>query len=226
MNKKIKNILLWTIDLGINLGIIAVLVFVIQKWIIAPFDISGASMCNTFNFIKEKCETGYGEKIIINEATYLFNEPVRGDVVVFKPHPDEDKYFIKRVIGLPGETIQIKNGEVYITDKENKKTLKLNEDYLNENNKGKTTAYFSDLATFKVPEGSYFMLGDNRRESTDSRSCFMQSINESCKDSPEKAFVKKELIRGKAFVAWWPLQNMRLINNPIYQANSESLEEK
>ncbi|MFA6305255.1 MAG: signal peptidase I [Candidatus Gracilibacteria bacterium] len=226
MDKKIKNILLWILDLGINLGIIAILVFVIQTWLIAPFDVSGASMCDTFNLIDEKCQTGYGEKIIINEATYLFNEPVRGDIVVFKPQEDGDKYFIKRVIGLPGETVQIKNGEVYVTNKENKETFKLNEDYLNEKNKGKTTAYFSDFSTFEVPEGSYLLLGDNRRESTDSRSCFMQSINESCKDSPEKAFVKKELIRGKAFVAWWPLQNIRLIKEPIYQTNSESLEEK
>jgi len=216
MNKKLKNILLWIFDLAINLVIIAVLVFVIQKWLIAPFDVSGASMCNTFNLIDNKCQSGYGEKIIINEATYLFNDPVRGDVVVFKPHQDEDKYFIKRVIGLPGETVQVKNGEVYITDKDNKNTVKLNEDYLSEENKGKTTAYFSDFATFKVPEGSYFLLGDNRRESTDSRSCFMQSINESCKTSPGKAFVKKEAIRGKAFVAWWPLQNFRLVKLPVY----------
>ncbi len=216
MNKKLKNILLWTFDLAINLGIIAILVFVIQKWLIAPFDISGASMCDTFNLIDEKCESGYGEKIIINEATYLFNDPIRGDVVVFKPQENEDKYFIKRVIGVPGETVQIKNGEVYITDKENKNTIKLNEEYLNEENKGKTTAYFSDFATFQVPEGSYFLLGDNRRESTDGRSCFMQSINESCKNSPEKAFVKKEFIRGKAFVAWWPLKNIRFIKMPTY----------
>ncbi|MDP2642654.1 MAG: signal peptidase I [Candidatus Peregrinibacteria bacterium] len=226
MNKKLKNILLWIFDLGINLGVIAILVFVIQKWLIAPFDVSGASMCDTFNLVEEKCQTGYGEKIIINEATYLFNDPVRGDVVVFRPHEDEDRYFIKRVIGLPGETVQIKNGEVYISDKDGKETYRLNEDYLNENNKGKTTAYFSDFATFEVPEESYFLMGDNRRESTDGRSCFMQSINESCKNSPEKAFVKKEMIRGKAFIAWWPLQNIRFVEIPTYQTNSESLEEK
>jgi len=216
MNKKLKNILLWTFDLAINLGIIAILVFVIQKWLIAPFDVSGASMCNTFNLIDEKCQSGYGEKIIINEATYLFNDPARGDVVVFNPNEAEDKYFIKRVIGLPGETVSIKNGEVYITDKDKKTTTKLNEDYLNEENKGKTTAYFSDFDTFKVPEDSYLLFGDNRRESTDARSCFMQSINESCKNSPEKAFIKKSAIRGKAFVAWWPLKNFRLVKMPIY----------
>ncbi|MCK9186911.1 signal peptidase I [Candidatus Gracilibacteria bacterium] len=215
MNKKLKNVLLWGLDLGINLGIIVILVFVIQKWLIAPFDVSGASMCDTFNLIEGECQSGYGEKIIINEATYLFNEPVRGDVVVFKPRKEEDKYFIKRVIGLPGETVQIKNGEVYITN-EKEEITKLDEKYLNDNNKGKTTAYFSDFATFEVPEGSYFLLGDNRRESTDSRSCFMQSINESCKNSPEKAFIKKELIRGKAFIAWWPLQNLRLVKEPVY----------
>lgn len=173
-------------------------------------------MCSTLNEINNKCETGKGEKIIINEATFLFNNPKRGEIVVFKPSKEEEKYYIKRVIGLPGETVSIKNGEVYITEKDNGNTFKLQEDYLNTDNKGKTTAYFSDFTTFKVPEGSYFMLGDNRRESTDSRSCFMHSIDESCKSTPEKAFVKKDLIRGKAFVVWWPLQDLRLIKEPVY----------
>ena len=105
MKEKTKKVLLWLLDLIINIGIIFVLVLVIQKWIIAPFDVSGASMCDTLNLINNECHNCYGEKIIINEAVYLFNEPERGDIVVFKVPNSEEKYFIKRIIGLPGETV-------------------------------------------------------------------------------------------------------------------------
>jgi len=229
MDKKNKKILLWILDLGINVGVILILVFVIQKWLIAPFDISGASMCDTLNYIEGECESGYGEKIIINEAGYIFSDPARGDIVVFKAEQEEDKYYIKRVIGLPGETVEIKNGKVYITKINEDEAKKLNEEYLNTNNFDNTQAYFSDFSVFTIPEDHYFMLGDNRGASTDSRSCFMNSINLSCKNSPERAFISKENIRGKAWIIWWPLQNLRTIDHPEYlldQVSSESLAEK
>ena len=227
MKEKTKRILLWILDLTINIGIIFVLVLIIQKWVVAPFDVSGASMCDTLNFVDGECKNGYGEKIIINEAGYFFSEPERGEIVVFKaPHdnPDEEeKYFIKRVIGLPGETVEIKKGEIYVTPKDSKEAVKITEDYLNADNKGKTKTFFSGFSVFEVPENKYFLLGDNRGASTDSRSCFSSSISIDCKNSPDKAFINKDAIRGKAWIVWWPLTNIRIIDHPEY---SESLAEK
>ena len=141
MNVKVKKVLLWFLDLGINIAIIFGLVLIIQKWFIAPFDVSGASMCNTLNYIDGECENSYGEKIIINEATYLFTSPQRGEIVVFKADEGEDKYYIKRIIGLPGETVEVKNGNVYITEVGKTESYTLLEEYLSPENKGNTKSY-------------------------------------------------------------------------------------
>jgi signal peptidase I len=209
MKNSTKKIGLWFLDLIINIAIIFSLVLVIQTWIIAPFDVSGASMCDTLNFVDDQCQGSYGEKIIINEAGYLIGDPERGDVVVFSSPADEDKYYIKRVIGLPGDNVEIKAGEVYVNE------IKLKEDYLNESNNGKTQSHFN-FNVFDVPEGSYLLFGDNRKASTDSRTCFQGSISADCKKNPELAYVKRDLIRGKAWVVWWPVQNIRLMKDPEY----------
>lgn len=230
VKEKYKKILLWLLDLGINVAIIFILVLVIQKWIIAPFDVSGASMCDTLNNVNGECTNSYGEKIIINEALYLFNDPERGDIVVFKIEGTEEKYFIKRIIGLPGDTVEIKAGDVYVTPTGIKEKIKLKEDYLNATNRSNTKSYFSGFSVFNVPENKYFVLGDNRQQSTDSRSCFQSNnIDISCKDHPEAAFIDRKAIRGKAWVVWWPLKNIRTLKKTEYpeiQANSESLAEK
>lgn len=220
MKEKHKKALLWLLDLAANLAIIIILVMVIQKWIIAPFDVSGSSMCDTLNLIKGECVRGEGEKIIINEALYVFGEPKRGDIVVFKSPSKEEKYFIKRIIGLPGDKVEIKNGGVFVNGTE------LDEKYLNSSNKGKTETFFSNFSTFEVPAEKYFLLGDNRQASTDSRSCFQSSISLDCKEHPENAFIERENIRGKAWFVWWPLPNIRLIPHSEYPEFSASLEEK
>lgn len=224
MIKNLKNII---VDVITNLAIIIVLVLVIQKWIIAPFDVYGSSMCDTLNNLEGECQHQFGEKIIINEIGYELGTPERGEVVVFKaPQEDETRFFIKRVIGLPGDTVEIENGQVYLTKAGSDRRVKLEENYLNEDNKGHTENYISDFNKFKVPEGKYFLMGDNRMASTDSRTCFESGIRLSCRENPERSYISRENIRGKAWVVWWPLNKIRKIDHATYPELSESLAEK
>jgi signal peptidase I len=232
MNNKVKKALLWLLDLAINVAIIFGLVLIIQRWFIAPFDVSGASMCDTLNYLEGECINDYGEKIIINEATYLFNDPERGEIVVFTTGKSDDKYYIKRIIGLPGEIIELKDGEVFLTPVDSNKSIKIEEPYLNSRNKGHTEAHLG-VNVFEIPEEHYFLMGDNRLTSTDSRSCFNSLTSQSCKSTLQEAFIHEDLIRGKAWVVWWPLSSIRIIDTPTYelisssiQTDSESLEEK
>jgi len=178
---------------------------------VAPFDIYGSSMCDTMNLIDGECTQEFGEKVVLNKAKYFVTEPERGDIVVFTPKHSDEKYFIKRVIGLPGETVEILNGEVYVTNDLNPRGTKLDEVYLNHENKGRTYAK-STYSVFKVPEEEYFLLGDNREHSTDSRSCF----DSSCKNGIDKAFIPKSLMEGKAWVSFWPISNWRVLDLPEY----------
>ena len=224
MEKPLKHTI---VDIIINLAIIIILVLVIQKWIIAPFDVYGSSMCDTINVTNDECQNGFGEKIIINEIGYQIADPQRGEIVIFKaPQEDETRFFVKRIIGIPGDEIRIEDGEVYLTAAGTKKEVKLDEVYLNEINKGNTENYLSDFNKFEVPEDNYFLLGDNRRASTDSRTCFEPGIKIRCKENPQTAYISKENIRGKAWVVWWPLSNMRHLDHATYPELSESLAEK
>lgn len=100
-----------------------------------------------------------GDKIIGNRIAYLFSEPDRGDIIIFKYPDDEEENYVKRIIGLPGEKIQIIQGKVYINDS----TEPLEESYLKE------PANLEDYGPYEVPEGCYFVMGDNRNHSLDAR---------------------------------------------------------
>lgn len=213
-----KSILMFLVDVAINAVIIIVLVFIIRHFIFSPFQVSGPSMCDTLNNFNGKCVHGNGEYIIVNKIPYveifgwsLFDYE-RGDVIVFTPPEGEDgEFFIKRVVGLPGETIKFVDGEVYIYNGEYPDGFKLDEKYLNESNYGKTYAFDTSLSEFVVPEGEYFVMGDNRRASSDSRRCFGDS---DCTE--ETAFLGKDLIQGKGLVIVWPIDRFRLISNYDY----------
>lgn len=119
-----------------------------------------------------------GQRLLVSKLTYKFGEPQRGDIIVFKPpHIDNpDKDYIKRIIGLPGETVEITNGVVYING------APLEEPYIKDPAK-------SSFAKRTIPEGEYFVLGDNRNNSNDSRSGWT---------------VPLEDIVGKAWLSIWP----------------------
>ncbi|NCP76743.1 signal peptidase I [bacterium] len=122
---------------------------------------------------------------------------MRGDVVILRPHASNGKeYYIKRVIGLPGDTVKFEEGNVFLKVSGKTNFVKLNEGYLSLANNGKTFLPMDVKETeFLVPEGQYFTMGDNRNNSSDSRSCFM-----SCSISGSTHFVSRANIVGKLFV--------------------------
>lgn len=162
MTKKIaKEILSWILVLVIA---VAISQFV-TRVIILQVKVPSGSMESTIMI---------DDKVVAFRLSYWFSDPKRGDIIVF-PFPDNEKVdYIKRIIGLPGETVELKNGTVFIDG------IALEEDYLNE-----PINIEEVFGPITVPEDSYFMMGDNRNWSEDSR----YWINK---------FVERDKIRGKA----------------------------
>lgn len=177
-----------------DLTIIIIIVLIIRSYFMAPFQINGSSMENSYH---------NGEYILVDKFSYanfgLFTvgNPNRGDVVILMPHAENNKtYYIKRVIGLPGDTLRFDNGDVYVKPAGWSVEIKLNEDYLSAVNKGKTYLPFDvKTSVFTVPADSYFVMGDNRNNSSDSRACF-----ESCSFPNSGHYVTRNNIVGKLWV--------------------------
>lgn len=121
-----------------------------------------------------------GDRLIANRLSYVFSEPKRFDIVVFKYPDDESKLYIKRIIGMPGDTVTIRDNEIYINDS----TEPLDDSFTKE-------PMITPDAVYEVPEGHYFMMGDNRNNSSDSR--FWQN-----------PYVAKDKILGKAVFKYYP----------------------
>lgn len=136
-----------------------------------------------------------GEYLLTDKVTYRFEEPKRGDVIVFEAPSNNGEEFIKRIIGLPDESIMIKDNKVFVNDK------KISEDYLSETIPIHGGAFLKEGEKVKVPTGEYFVLGDNRPFSSDSRSW---------------GFVSKSKITGRAWIVYWPPQKAGSIHNPSY----------
>lgn len=137
------------------------------------------------------------DKVIGLRTAYWFSSPKRGDIVIFKYPVDESKTFIKRVIGEPGDTVEIKGGLVYINGSEEA----LVEPYVN----GEPTG---DFGPYEVPEGYYFMLGDNRLVSKDSRywarEAYTLGLTDSLEEAQIYAFVAEDKIMAKAEIRYYP----------------------
>ncbi|HVU06362.1 MAG TPA: signal peptidase I [Candidatus Paceibacterota bacterium] len=129
-----------------------VIVVPVRMWVAQPFVVNGDSMDATF---------ANGEYLIVDEISYHFHEPSRGDVLIFRYPQDPSKYFIKRLIGLPGETIVVKSDSVTVMNKENPQGVRLNEPYIH-------SRTFGNLTETLGPD-EYFVMGDNRLVSSDSR---------------------------------------------------------
>src|SRR3989339_1482794 len=144
----LKNFFIFVFELLKIVVISLVIIVPIRYFLIQPFYVKGASMEPSF----------YDhEYLIIDEISYRFNEPVRGQVIVFRYPRNPQEYFIKRIIALPGEAIQIKDGQVEIYNAENPTGFVLNEDYLPD---GLMTDY-QDEAKIELGQDEYFVLGDN-----------------------------------------------------------------
>lgn len=163
----------------------AAIIFPIRYFLIQPFYVKGASM--EPNFFDH-------EYLIIDELSYRFRMPERGEVVVFRYPRDPKQFFIKRVIGLPGETVEIKDGEIIIYNVDHPNGRILDEEYIvHEITTGRKKA--------TLASEEYYVLGDNRDESLDSRSI-----------GP----IKKEEIIGKVWVRGLPLSRAGAFELPDY----------
>ena len=163
------------------------IVFPIRYFLFQPFVVSGDSMCPSFED---------GDYLLIDELSFRIRQPERGEVIVFHAPINPSARYIKRIIGLPNETIEIKEGRVIIFNEEGA-TWILDE-----------SVYLSDsLQTngdFKITLGQeeYFMMGDNRRFSSDSRTW--------------GALPKKNIV-GRTMLRAWPFNNLALIKAPQYE---------
>ncbi len=161
--------------------VISLAIFVlVYKFLFQPHQVDGRSMEPTFH---------NGEYILTDKVSYRMHPPKRGDVIVFHSPQDERVDFIKRIIGVPGDEVMVKNKQVYVNGQA------LDEPYIND---GITPAdsFLREGLAVKVPSGNYIVMGDNRLHSSDSR---------------HWGFVTADEIVGRVFFRYWPLSKFGLI---------------
>lgn len=166
----IKEVLSWVITIA--LAVVAALF--IKNYVIINANIPSGSMENTIMT---------GDRLFGNRLAYNGKDPSRGDIVIFKYPDNEEENYVKRVIGLPGETVEIRDAQIFINGSEEP----LKEDYLKEEWTVAAGPYY-----FEVPEDCYLVLGDNRNNSWDARYW-------------ENTYVAKEKILGKAVFRYYPI---------------------
>lgn len=154
--------------------------------ILQPHKIKGSSMLPSFED---------GELLLTDKVSYRIGEPKRGDVVVFRAPPSKEDDFIKRIIGLPGETISVEAGKVYVDG------TSLKESYIPPSVATLSGSFLSEGKQIAVGTGEFFVLGDNRGHSSDSRSW---------------GFIKKEDIVGKAWLVYWPVNKLGIVHAADY----------
>ena len=168
MSPLLRDILSWIKPLTI----VVVLALFVSFFVIANAVVASGSMENTIMT---------GERIICNRLAYSFSEPKRFDIVLFDyPHAEEPIAYVKRIIGMPGETIEIIDGKVYV----NYADEPLDDSFIRESPRG-------SFGPFDVPEGHYFVLGDNRNSSYDSKSW-------------EDPYISSDTFIGRAMFSYYP----------------------
>ncbi len=194
------------LDVVFNIVVIVAIVAGIRTFLVSPFQVEGTSMINTLED---------SEYIVINKLAYFIGTPERGDIVVLRPPNTPNKYYVKRVIGMPGDTVILREGNVFIKKAGETAETKLVEPYLDERNQGKT---FRDPPTdgngteqeFVVPAKNYFVMGDNRQGSLDSRSFRLTN------GDPEP-FVPQKNIKGRVWFVALPITKIHAISHATYE---------
>ena len=187
LGPRLGTIALFLIEVLQIIVVAAAIVIPIRYFLIYPFVVKGESMePNFYN----------NEYLIIDELSYRFRDPQRGEIVVFRPPVAKDDFYIKRIVGLPGETVEVKDGKVFVSNLEFPNGKELEESYLHE----PTT----NRAKKIMGEHEYFVMGDNRDESLDSRSF-----------GP----ILRRAIVGRVWIRGLPLSRFSLFPPPAYNLN-------
>lgn len=176
-----------------TIAVMFLLAFVIRAYIVQTFVVEGLSMEPNFHD---------GEYLLIDKVSYRFDQPQRGDVVVFISPEDAKLHFIKRVIGLPGEAVEITQNRIFINNNQ------LQEDYLRRGEQTLISDNFTNDFKTVIPQDHYFVLGDNRQNSKDSRLI---------------GLIPKQNIVGRSFIVIYPLKNFSLVGHPAYAGRTSSL---
>ena len=175
------NVMRELLGMLVYVGIVLAITFLIITFVGQRTHVSGESMENTLDD---------GDQLIVDKLTYRFHDPERFDIIVFPFRYKDNTYYIKRIIGLPGETVQIVDGEIYINGEV------LEESY------GREVMQDAGLAAEPITLGDdeYFVLGDNRNYSSDSR-------------DPSVALIHRKEIIGRAWLRIWPLNSFGILKH-------------
>lgn len=184
--ESVKRIIAGLFDFLQGIVVILAIMVMIYLFVMSPQEINGASMDPTFH---------NGEYILTNKIEYKFKKPSRGDVIIFKSPRNKDIDYIKRIIGEPGDRVALENGAFVING------MKLDEPYLPAGLYTSGGSFLPEGAEIVVAEGRYFMAGDNRGHSSDSR---------------EFGPIPLEDFIGKAFLRYWPFSEAGVITAPSY----------
>lgn len=179
--EKEKSPLRELLGMLLYIGVVLVITFLIITFVGQRTHVSGDSMKNTLH---------HGDQLIVDKITYRFKDPVRYDIIVFPYQYEENTFYIKRIIGLPGETVQIADGEIYINGEVLRETY------------GREVIQDPGMAAepIKLGEDEYFVLGDNRNASSDSR-------------EPSVGVIHKNDIVGRAWIRIWPLNRAGILKH-------------